>query len=85
MSFGIITKKLSATNTKGARVQARMHTAQGQNRSVTVPYEHAWSLVKNERYAAEKLAASYDCKLVGDTEYDYIMACGNRVWEACAA
>lgn len=82
MSFGIITRKLNATNLRGTRVQAKMHTAQGQTRSKTFPYEHSWSLVENEFHAANMLAKQYGAELKAEDPYDYVMACGQRVWVA---
>ena len=84
MSFGIITSKLNATNLRGTRVQAKMHTAQGQTRSVSKPYNHAKSLSQNYMDVAQELAAKYDSRLVAECEYDYISACGMVVWEAVA-
>lgn len=52
MKQAIITKYLSPTNTKGARVKAY---ATGARPTVTIPWNHDWTPGRNHYFAAELL------------------------------
>ena len=56
MSRAIITKYLSATNTKGSRIKA---TVPNTNWSVTVPYNHSYSYEMVHFEAVKALVAKY--------------------------
>ena len=53
----IVTKYLSPTNTRGARIKATAHTGQGG--SITVPWDYALDTSANHRAAALALANKY--------------------------
>jgi hypothetical protein len=56
MSRAIVTKYLSATNTKGSRIKA---TVPNTNWSVTVPYDHSYSYEMVHFEAVKALVAKY--------------------------
>lgn len=52
MRQAIITKYLSPTDTKGARIKAYASDARP---SLTIPWDHAWSAERNHEFAAKIL------------------------------